>query len=244
MQTFKTGEVSEAQQKGSAISYRNTNSASPKLKRSGTASALKVIGQNIKQSSISFGMNKTFKELVDKYFTDKYTQLESTTTKIIKKHNRTLDATNILSHTYLYILEKEPEILHFSRTFAKSIEHTIYSFTIKHINSSIVWTNSQINLEEMKIKDRCVNLEDNIQTIDYQNNARYQHNIYNEAFIDDFQKTLSKEDAIYFQAYYYDGFETDKELAKKYNISKSSAYLMIVKLKKQMKTHIQKHKIE
>lgn len=190
-------------------------------------------------------MPKTFKNQVDDYFTIKYPQLESTTTKIIKKYNRTLEPSNVLSATYLYIIDKEKEILHFSRTFSKSIEHTIYSFTLQYINKSLLWPNSKINDESNKFINKHLNIDDEqTECIEYQKTTHYQHNIYTEDFIESFHLSLNKLDTICFQSYYYEGFDNAKDLSKKFDISPSSAYAIINRLKKLMKAHIQKHKVE
>jgi len=179
------------------------------------------------------------------YFTQKYPQLESTTTKIIKKYNRELEASNVLSSTYLYILDKEKEVLHFSRTFSKSLEHTIYSFTLQYINKCLFWPTSPLNNEANKFINRHLNLDDEAsESIECKKITTYQHNIYNDEFIEGFHKSLNKLDSICFQSYYFEGVDNAKDFADKFDISLSSAYSTINRLKKLMKNHIQKHKIE
>lgn len=190
-------------------------------------------------------MPKTFKDQVDEYFVSKYSQLESTTEKIIKKHDKTLEASNVLSATYLYILDKEKEILHFSRTFTKSIEHVIYSFTLRHINTSLTWKNQKIDDETNNFLRKHINIDGEApETIDYQKTTTYQHNIYNEEFILEFHKSLNKLDGICFQAFYYEGIDNAKDLASKFDISQSSAYSTINRLKKKLKIYIEKNKVE
>lgn len=190
-------------------------------------------------------MPKTFKDHVDCYFNTKYSQLHSTTTKIIRKHNRALEASNVLSYTYLYILDKEKEILHFSRTFTKSIDHVIYSFTLQHINKSLMWENQKVDDETNKFLRKHINIDGEApETIDYQKTTSYQHNIYNDEFILEFHKSLNKIDGICFQAFYYEGVDNAKDFASKFDISLSSAYSIINRLKTQLKNHIKKHKIE
>lgn len=187
----------------------------------------------------------TFKEQVDDYFVKKYPQLESTTTKIIKKYNRNIEVSNVLSSTYLYIVSKEQEVKHFSRTFSKSIDHVIYSFTLQHINKSLIWPNSKINDESNKFINKHHNLDDeDTESIECQKITTYQHNIYNEEFILDFFKSLNKTDGISFKAYYFDGVDNAKDFASKFDISTSSAYSTINDLKRKLKIFIQKNKVE
>lgn len=188
--------------------------------------------------------DKTFKNQVDDYFVTKYSQLESTTGKIIKKYNRSLEAANVLSATYLYIQDKEKEILHFSRTFSKSIDHVIYSFTLKYINQSM-WPKSTLNYEGNKFINKHHNLDDEAaECLEYQKTTSYQHNIYTEEFIQDFHNSLNKLDGICFQAFYFEGVDNAKDLASKFDISQSSAYSIINRLKNQLKKHIEKNKVE
>jgi len=216
-----------------------------KPKKRERASAPNPKGTHTKKPSLNGGAPKTFKQQVDEYFTIKYPQLESTTQKIITKYNRTLEASNVISSAYLYIIDKEPEIIHFSRTFSKSIEHTIYSFTLQYINKALIWPNSKINDEENKFINRSINIDCEEQhEYTYQKITHYQHNIYTDEFIESFLKSLKKLDAICFQAFYFEGVDNAKELAIKFDISVSSAYTSINRLKKLLKEHINKNKIE
>lgn len=190
-------------------------------------------------------MSKTFKEEVDSYYTKKYNQLESTTLKIIKKYNRTLEPANVISSAYIYIIDKEKEITHFSRVFSKSIEHIIYSFTLQYINKTLLWPNSKLNDEANKFINRTLNIDDQeSESIECQNLITYKHNIYNEEFISEFHRSLNKLDYICFQSFYYEGIDNAKDFALKFDISISSSYITINRLKKLLKNHIKKHKIE
>lgn len=188
---------------------------------------------------------KTFKTQVDDYFVAKYSQLESTTEKIIKKNSRTLEPANVLSDTYLYVLSKEKEILAFASTYSKSIEHVIYSFTINYINRSLIWSNSTINDEANKFLNKHHNLDDeSTDCQEYQKTTSYHHNIYTEEFIEEFHKSLNKLDGICFQAFYFEGVDNAKDLASKFDISQSSAYSIINRLRNQLVKHIEKNKVE
>ena len=227
------------------IGCDNTKTVCLKNKKKGLASAQRPKETTIKKPSLSSGTSKTFKQQVDAYFTLKYSQLETTTQKIILKYNRTLEASNVISSAYLYIIDKEPEILHFSRTFSKSIEHTIYSFTLQYINKALIWPNSKINDEENKFINRTINIDcEDQHEHTYQKITTYQHNIYTDEFIESFFKSLKKLDAICFQAFYFEGVDNAKELAIKFDISISAAYTSINRLKKLLKDHINKNKIE
>jgi hypothetical protein len=228
-----------------AIGCDNIRIVCSKPKRKERASVPKQKGTLTRKPSLSSGINKTFKQEVDSYFTLKYSQLEATTQKIIVKYNRTLEASNVISSAYLYIMDKEPEILHFSRTFSKSIEHTIYSFTLQYINKALIWPNSKINDEENKFINRTINIDcEDQHECTYQKITTYQHNIYTDEFIESFFKSLKKLDAICFQAFYFEGVDNAKELAIKFDISISAAYTSINRLKKLLKDHINKNKIE
>lgn len=223
----------------------NTKIVCSKSKKKGLVSAQRPKGTNTKELSLSSGTNKTFKQQVDDYFVLKYSQLEATTKKIVIKYNRTLEPSNVISSAYLYIISKETEIIHFSTTFSKSIEHTIYSFTLQYINKALIWQNSKINDEENKFINRTINIdcEDQDESA-YQKITSYEHNIYTDDFIESFYKSLKKVDAICFQAFYFEGVDNAKELSVKFDISISSAYTSINRLKKLLKDHINKNKIE
>ena len=232
-------------QKMTATGCDNTKIVCSKSKKKGLASAQRPKEMNIKEPFLSSGTSKTFKQQVDDYFVLKYSQLEATTKKIVIKYNRTLEPSNVISSAYLYIISKETEIIHFSRTFSKSIDHTIYSFTLQYINKALIWQNSKINDEENKFINRTINIdcEDQDESA-YQKITTYQHNIYTDEFIESFYKSLKKVDAICFQAFYFEGVDNAKELSVKFDISISSAYTSINRLKKLLKDHINKNKIE
>ena len=199
----------------------NTKTVCLKNKKKGLASAQRPKETTIKKPSLSSGTSKTFKQQVDAYFVLKYTQLEATTKKIVIKYNRTLE------------------------TFSKSIEHTIYSFTLQYINKALIWQNSKINDEENKFINRTINIDCEDQNeATYQKITTYEHNIYTDDFIESFYKSLKKVDAICFQAFYFEGVDNAKELSVKFDISISSAYTSINRLKKLLKDHINKNKIE
>lgn len=190
-------------------------------------------------------INTEFKSQVDAYFVAKYRQLESTTAKIIKKYNRSLEVANVLSDTYLYVLDKETEIQNFSRTYSKSIDHTIYSFVLSYINKSLIWPNSKLNDETNKFLHKHHNIDDETnESLEYAKTTSYQHNIYTEDFIEEFHASLNKLDGICFQAFYFEGVDNAKDLADKFDISQSSAYSIINRLRTQLKKHIDKHKVE
>jgi hypothetical protein len=228
-----------------AIGCDNIRIVCSKSKKKELASAQRPKETTIKKPSLSSGTSKTFKQQVDAYFVLKYSQLEATTKKIVIKYNRTIEPSNVISSAYLYIMDKEPEILHFSRTFSKSIEHTIYSFTLQYINKALIWPNSKINDEENKFINRTINIDcEDQHEHTYQKITTYQHNIYTDEFIESFFKSLKKLDAICFQAFYFEGVDNAKELAIKFDISISAAYTSINRLKKLLKDHINKNKIE
>ena len=227
------------------IGCDNTKIVCSKPKRSAPASAPKQKGTNTKKPSSSSGTNKTFKEQVDAYFVLKYPQLESTTQKIITKYNRTFEPSAVISSTYIYIISKEPEIIHFSRTFSKSIEHTIYSFVLKYINNSLIWSDSPMYRELNKFINNTINIDDeNFDQASIKKTTSYQSNIYTEDFIEQFYQSLNKIDRISFYAFYFEGVDNTKDFAQKFNISTSSAYTTINILKKLLKDFIAKNKIE
>ena len=243
---MKNGETQQhIQQRMTVTGCDNTKIVCSKSKKKGLAFAQRPKETTIKKPSLNSGTSKTFKQQVDAYFVLKYTQLEATTKKIVIKYNRTLEPSNVISSAYLYIISKETEIVHFSTTFSKSIEHTIYSFTLQYINKALIWQNSKINDEENKFINRTINIdcEDQDESA-YQKITTYEHNIYTDDFIESFYKSLKKVDAICFQAFYFEGVDNAKELSVKFDISISSAYTSINRLKKLLKDHINKNKIE
>jgi hypothetical protein len=246
LQTLKNGETQQhIQQRMTVIGCDNTKTACLKSKKKERAFVPKPKGTTTRKPSLSSGTNKTFKQQVDDYFVLKYSQLEATTKKIVIKYNRTLEPSNVISSAYLYIISKETEIIHFSETFSKSIEHTIYSFTLQYINKALIWQNSKINDEENKFINRTINIDcDDQNEATYQKITSYEHNIYTDDFIESFYKSLKKVDAICFQAFYFEGVDNAKELSVKFDISISSAYTSINRLKKLLKDHINKNKIE
>ena len=85
------------------------------------------------------------------------------------------------------MIGKETEIVHFSTTFSKSIEHTIYSFTLQYINKALIWQNSKINDEENKFINRTINIDcEDQDESSYQKITTYEHNIYTDDFIESF----------------------------------------------------------
>lgn len=192
----------------------------------------------------------SFKEEVDQYFITNYPQLLLTTKKIIsknrsRKQEKDLDAQIVLTYAYEYIITNENNILAFSQKHNKTLSHTIYSFVLNYIDKllSIWWTNSKMrnDLLKQQLTVYC-ELED-AREEDVTIKEYYEHNIYTHDFIDDFYKSLDKLDAICFQVYYYEGIETAKDFANHFNISLSSAYASINKLKKLLKEYIETHKI-
>jgi hypothetical protein len=226
----------------SVIGCASSKTGFSKSKRKERASVPKPKETNIKNHSMNGG---TFKSQVDKYYVEKYSQLLTTTTKIINKYNRNIEANNVISAAYLHIIDQEQEITHFARTFCKSLEHVIYSFTLRYINTSLMWSNSKLINETNKFITCTINIDDeDTQEIEYQKITDYQDNIYTEDFIKSFEKTLKKLDAICFKLYYYEGADNAKLLAVRFDISESSAYTIINRLKKLLKIHIAKNKIE
>jgi len=240
LQTLNRGETQQNTQTNMSVTgCANSKTDSSKQKRSVRVSVPKEKGTIIRPSSISGG---TFKEQVDLYFINKHDQLESTTAKIIKKYNRKLEANNVISSTYLFVIGKEPEILHFARTFSKSLQHVIYSFTLKYINQQIAFPDTTLNREVNKFLNTNINIDDEQTCI--QKYTSYQSNIYNEDFIERFYQSLNKIDRISFYAFYFEGVDNAKDFAKRFNISTSSAYTTINELKRLLKLFIAKHKIE
>lgn len=199
----------------------------------------------------------TFKQEVDYYFTTKYKQLESTTTKIINKCDRNLEAGNVISAVYLYVLANEDKIIAFAIANNKTIQHSIYSFTKAQLNFSIFQSNSKINIENDKLynklekknkmslydfeEDDCT--DSYVNYIDHYKHIEYEHNIYTEEFIQDFYMSLDKLDAICFEVYYFEGIEKAKDFAEHFDISLSSAYASINRLKTLLKQYILKYQI-
>lgn len=174
------------------------------------------------------------KQDIDNYFNKKYNILESTTTKIIKKHNRDLDSSTVIAMTYLHLIKIEQQIIDFAFKNNKTIEHTIYAFYLTYINSAIYWNNSKINAENDELHNITEKypeeIDYNTEQIDY--NTEQINNIYDETFITKFYNSLSKLDSICFKVYYYDNINNAKDFAEHFNISICSAYNTINKLKK------------
>jgi hypothetical protein len=239
---LKSLKTLKSQQNKTALQCRLSNTLLPASKKSDNVFAPKQVEPNTKPTLL-YGL--TPRQEIDAYFIQKYDQLESTTTKIINKYNRKLQAANVISAAYIFVVQKEPEIVDFSRRFSKSIEHTIYSFTIKYINNVLMWRNDKVNTDENKFINTTINIDDETsECIEYQKTTNYQHNIYSERFIEDFYVSLNKIDSISFFAFYFEGYDNAEAYSEKFNISISSAYADINKLKALLKTYIQIHKIE
>lgn len=182
------------------------------------------------------------KQQIDDYIVANYRQLDSTTRKIIKKYNRHLDPSTVISHAYLYLIDNQQNIVDFSLRYDKTVPHIIYSFCIKYIKSSIYWERSVINRENDRLYNRSVNY-DKVENVDNVYNSSQTDNIYTEDFIQDFYLSLDKLDGICFNIYYYAGIDNTKEFAKHFSISTSSAYSSINRLKKLLDDYIIKNKI-
>lgn len=183
------------------------------------------------------------KSQIDNYIKNNYKQLDSTTTKIIKKRNRFLDASTVISHTYLYLLNNQQEISDFAILHGKTIDHIIYSFTLKYINSSIYWDNSDINKENDRLFNKVYKKPKDLEYEETEPFCIAIDEIYTEDFIESFYKSLDKLDRISFKCYYYDGIDNAKDFADHFDISVSSAYNSINKLKILLKDFIKINKI-
>jgi DNA-directed RNA polymerase specialized sigma subunit len=65
-----------------------------------------------------------------------------------------------------------------------------------------------------------------------------QNEIYNDHFILEFVETLSKEDKICFEAFYFGGLNTYKLLAEYLNVSIGTASTIVKELKNKLKQYI------
>ncbi len=187
---------------------------------------------------------KTFKEEVDSYFILKYSQLESTINKIIIRKQFKIKTSNVISETYLYIIQNEYKITSFAKENNKSIKHIIYSFCLRHINADLTY-NSVLMREDNKLSRQAEQIIDNEEDdiIDNYGSIILENDIYTEDFIKSFYKSLNKLDAICFNVYYYEGVSTAEDFSNHFNISLSSAYVSINRLKKLLKLFITKHQI-
>ena len=177
---------------------------------------------------------------IDVYICKNYKQLNSTTSKIIKKRNRKLDATSVISHTYLYLMKNQQQIINFAKLHNKTIDHIIYSFALKYINSAIYWENSDVNKETKKLSSKTIDLDDSVEI--FHPIVFQQDEIYTDDFIRAFHSTLGKLDGICFQVYYYAGVNTAKDFAEHFDISISSSYNYIRHLKTLFVDYINKNK--
>lgn len=182
---------------------------------------------------------KTFKEEVDEYFTSYYGQLKKTITLIAKKYKSDITYDNVISHTYIYIIDNEVKLKAFSEMHNKTMAHTIYSFVLRYVNGTYQWSRSYLNKENRKFSNKFSNIDD---VLEPPSTHQYD-DIYNEEFIADFHLSLTKLDRICFNLYYYEGMDNPKDLAEHLQISLSSTYTIINKLKDKLKKHIQKNKI-
>jgi hypothetical protein len=78
------------------------------------------------------------KKQLDAKFNELYFELISITKKMILKYNNKNEAENIISETYIYLLENLEKI--------EKIEN-IKIFALKFIKGSIVWKNSKLNIK-------------------------------------------------------------------------------------------------
>lgn len=197
---------------------------------------------------------KEFKVIVDEYFIKKYSQLTSTTQKIIVKHKRNLESGNVIGEAYLYVLKNEDKIKEFAIKFGKTLEHIIYSFCLQFINQALFWEESQLNKENNKLFNKVERLDDIIRfedlfgdqdelpkTVCYTTNL--ESNIYTAEFIQSFYLSLNKLDAICFNVYYYEGIDNAKDFSKHFGISLSSAYISINRLKMLLEYYIKKNQL-
>lgn len=175
-----------------------------------------------------------YKKEVDNYFTKKYSQLESTTNKIILKRGRDVEASNVIGAAYIYVLESESKVKAFAALHKKSIEHILYSFTLQFINQTLIWSSSKLLKEDNRLFEKIERLADQEITGYY----KITNPIYTEEFILSFYESLDRLDAICFRVYYYEGVDNAVDFAKHFNISKSSAYASINKLKHLLKQYI------
>lgn len=191
------------------------------------------------------------KKQIDDYWTRHYKDIQKTTQKLIKKKKRFLDSSEVISHTYLYLVANQQKIYDFSEKNNKTLDHVIWSFMRKHIYSSIYWDNSDVNIENDRLYKRIEKNNNPFKSKDEDTEPEeftaiafeQEDDIYTDEFITTFYNTLSKLDKICFKIYYYDGIDNAKDFANHLNISKQSAYNSINKLKNLLKDFIELKKI-
>lgn len=201
-----------------------------------------------------------FKEEVDEYFIEKYSQLLTTTKKIINKTKRIrnskeinvqpLEAETVIAAAYLDVLSKEEKIKTFALLNDKTIKHVIYAFCLNYLNNTIYYYNSTLNMENKLIANEVLDLPEVDDVYNEGNGLDYlygsvslESNIYSEEFITGFYNSLRKLDAICFEIYYYKGINNPTDFAEHLQISKTSAYKSINRLKDLLKIYIKRNQI-
>ena len=193
----------------------------------------------------------TFKQELDYYFNSNYEQLIKNAFFLIKKYNRKFSEIELISEAYIYLNNIENKITIFAVENGLTLNHVIYSFFKKFTTMSCVWKNSEINRQFEKYYDKIFSMisieqtnenDETIYTLTT-DNVLEEDNIYTEEFIKSFYDSLDKESKICFDAYYYQGNSTGKELGEYFNMSPGTGANIIKDLKLKLKQYIIKTKI-
>jgi len=158
------------------------------------------------------------KALIDKFFTDNYTQLVEVTRAYIRDLNRNLEAEGIVSDAYIYVSQKkgitEPEI---GRLTVGFIYNELYLWNSQTNRKGLLFSSDVLPSEQMYNQTERL-----ILFID----------------IEDFQNTLDRFERNVWEAFYHKGHSRKRELAKHFNIDPTSALKLIQDLKAKYKDYV------
>jgi len=147
------------------------------------------------------------KAKIDIFVRDNYDKLINIAQKKISYFNRNISPQVMVSEAYIYVVNNQPK---------KEID--IPKYMVNYINQELKYTNS-VTLGKHNL--RCLDSE-----FIFLTDANYliEDTYDRQQCIEQFSKSLSRQDQIVWEVYYHKGKRKIKEIAEHFNIAMSSAY--------------------
>lgn len=165
------------------------------------------------------------KAILDKLVTNQYNELEAYTNYLLSKLGSQLDASTVISNSYLHCVKIEC-----------GDHNTMKSYMLNTIKKQIMWSGSNSNREErINSSDDLVNIVDDTTDLD---SKIEQEKVYNrnKAYIEIYRSNCKdRVSQIVLSAYVDKGYNTARAMAKYFDIPVSSAHYMIKDIKQKLR---------
>lgn len=169
------------------------------------------------------------KALIDKWFTDNYSNVMEITKAWVYKYGRTVEPDVVVSNCYEYLLRRSDDM----------IESDIPKWAFSYINTELSYSKSVTNYASDKLNRRHEDIEE---LYDLAANERFTDEIEFKSLISDFRTTLNRVDQIIWDVYVNKGITTKRELAEHFKIDDTSAWLYMNEIKKKFKDYVKTEK--